>query len=133
MQANEAADLIKTIADSLRKNPQQFHLNVTVNSTGFSAQNTGGIGFLAQNTGGVGFNSSIGNANIQIAQQQGVAAADQALTKLLEHLQEMDSLLRQQAPNKGRLQSLADSVFADKWVPGVISAVVMSILKMVGL
>ena len=44
MESQEAADIIRAISSSLRTNPGQFQISVSM--TGFSAQNTGGVGYL---------------------------------------------------------------------------------------
>jgi hypothetical protein len=133
MEMKEAADLVGAIADSLQTNPSQFHFNVNVNVTGFSAQNSSGVGFLAQNSGGIGFNSSLGNTQINIAQQQANAALDQKFSQLIGLLREIEKTLREKTPNMGKLKSLSDAVFAEKWVPGVITVLITGILKALGL
>ena len=57
----------------------------------------------------------MGGAQIQIGQQQGHAAMDQALSELVHRLSEIEAQLRSPAPNKGTLKQLADSVFAERW------------------
>jgi hypothetical protein len=104
-----------------------------VRMSGYVAQNTGGAGFVAQNSGGIGFNSSMDNAQVQIAQQQAGAAIDQKFSGLIDKLQAVEETLRAKTVDKGKLKSLSDAVFAEKWVPGVITAVLMAILKAVGL
>lgn len=75
----------------------------------------------------------MGGAQIQISQQAADTAMDQALSELLSKLESIEHQLRQPVPDKSALKSLSDSVFAEKWVPGVITAVLHAILKSVGL
>ncbi len=127
LNSSEAADIVSAIADSLRTNPGQFQL--VVNISGFVAQNSGGSGFVAQNNGGIGFNASIGNAQIQTSQQQADTALSDAVARLQQKLQEMEKQLRTPAHDKGELKSIANSIYAEKWVPGVIAAIVAAVIK----
>ena len=127
MKSTEAAELIHVISSSLRANPGQFQINISL--SGFSAQNTGGVGFQAQNTGGIGFNSNMSNANIQVAQQQTGEAIDARISSLLSKLDAIEDQLRQPTPANGTLKVLAEAIYADKWVPGVITAMVTALLN----
>lgn len=127
MESQEAAELVRAISSSLRANPAQFQINVSM--SGFSAQNTGGVGYLAQNTGGVGFSSSMGNASVRIAHQQAGGAIDANMAVLLSKLEALEEYLRQPLPEKSKLKALAESVYAEKWVPGVITALIAALLK----
>jgi hypothetical protein len=129
MQPNEAADVVKAIADSIQANPGQFNLAVTVNVTGFNASNTGGVGFQANNSGGIGFNSGIGNTQIQFGQQEANKAFEEERTALITRLKALEAQLREAAPDEPKVKSLADAVFASKWVPAVITSTVAALLK----
>jgi hypothetical protein len=127
MESQEAADLIHAISSSLRANPSQFQINVSM--SGFCAQNTAGVGYLAQNTGGVGFSSNIGNPSVQIAHQQAGGTIDAQMAILLSKLDAIEAHLSQPIPEKSELIALADAVYAEKWVPGVITAFMAALLK----
>ena len=127
MESQEAAGLIRAISSSLRANPAQFQINVSM--SGFSAQNTGGVGYVAQNTGGVGFTSNMGNASVQIAHQQAGGTIDAQMAILLLKLDAIEAHLMKPIPEKSKLIALADAVYAEKWVPDVIIALISALLK----
>lgn len=127
MEPHEAANLIQAISRSLRVHPSQFKIDISM--TGFNASNTGGTGYVAQNSGGIGFNSSMNDANIQIANNQSHAVLSSELQKYLMKLDEIEAQLRQEQPCTANLQSLAKALYADKWIPNVITAAITIALQ----
>lgn len=102
---DEAAGLIREVADSLAESPGQFNLSITI--VGMSASNTGGVGFLAApQGGGTGFNVNMsvgGSAQVQQAE----AARDEAVAAaagLLHQLGDATSTGDDGAPRDPRWQ-----------------------------
>lgn len=126
MNKSEAATLIRKIAESLRDQPDQFNIQIT--NAGYVANNSGGMGFVAQNTGGTGFHSNMGGANIQIANNQARGVVDEKLQNILRKLDEIVEQLQLEQPCTDKLQKFANDIYAEKWLPSVIVAVITTIL-----
>jgi hypothetical protein len=81
MTSDEAATLIDAIAESLERNPDQFHLSVTVVGTSAAASGPGSIGINATAVGGgagsktTGLYSGASSGDIQIARGKAGAVA----------------------------------------------------------
>lgn len=126
MSKSEAAMLIRIIGKSLREQPEQFNIQIT--NAGYVANNSGGMGFVAQNTGGTGFQSNMGGANIQISNNQAWGVFDEKLQNILLRLDEIVEQLQQEHPCKEKLQKFAKDIYAEKWLPSLIVAVITTIL-----
>jgi hypothetical protein len=122
----EAADVIEAMAQALRANPRQFHINISV--IGQRVTSYGGIGMQVNATGGgpgsttIGNQVSMGGADIQLAQQQGAAAMEQQFAALLQTLANIATELRSAKPDRSVIQRALDSL-KNTWVPGVIIGV----------
>lgn len=133
----EAAEVIEAMASALRANPQQFHINISV--IGQRVTSYGGIGMKVTAVGGgpgsttIGNQVTMGGAQVEISQQQGVQAMNEQFGALLQTLQDVATQLRAPAPDRGRIQRAIDSL-KGTWVPGAItSAVVALVAKALGL
>ena len=133
----EAAGLVDAIADSIRTDPGQFHLELKV--IGQSIVSHGGIGMAMSVTGGgpgsktIGNKVSVGPASVEIARSQAGQAMDQQAVALLEQLATISAELRKPEPDRGLLRSTLASL-KNTWVPGVIIGVLGNLLsKAVGI
>jgi hypothetical protein len=133
----EAADVIDAIASSLKANPAQFHINISV--IGQRVTSYGGTGMVVNAVGGgpgsttIGNQVTMGGAQVEISQQQGLQAMDQQFSALLQSLHDIAAQLRSPKPDRTLIQRTIDSL-KDSWVPGAItSAVVALIAKVFGL
>jgi hypothetical protein len=131
MKAKEAAEVIRAIAGSIRDNPRQFHIDISV--IGQQVTSHGGIG-LSINAIGGGFGSatvgqivSLDGAQVRIAQQRGAQAIDQQFEALLKSLDGIAAQLESQMPDKGAASRIYRSLL-NTWVPGVITSVVGTLL-----
>jgi len=126
MTPAEAADVIEAMAQALRANPRQFHINISV--IGQRVTSYGGIGMQVNAAGGgpgsttIGNQVSMGGANIELAQQQGAAAMEQQFAALLQTLANIATELRSAKPDRSVVQRAIDSL-KNTWVPGVIIGV----------
>lgn len=133
----EAAEVIEAMAAALRANPQQFHINISV--IGQRVTSYGGTGMVVNAVGGgpgsttIGNQVTMGGAQVEISQQQGLQAMDQQFGALLQTLQDIATQLRGPTPDRSRIQRAIDSL-KNTWVPGAItSAIVALIAKVFGL
>jgi hypothetical protein len=132
MEAYEAAELIEAIARSVRENPGQFHFDITVTGTKATAIG-GGTGLSVQAVGSeagsttIGFQSSVGPANIEIAQRTANAAIQQEMSALVQTLNNLVSELRSKNPDKKRIDTILASL-KQSWIPNVIASVVANII-----
>lgn len=130
MNAKEAAGLVRAISNSIKNNPGQFHLDITV--TGLSVASHGGIGMISSATGGgpgsttIGTNVDMGRASVGIT--QGQQAMDEQFKQLTKTLDAMASHLEAVAPDKSAIDRLYRSLLHN-WVPGVITSVIGSALS----
>jgi hypothetical protein len=132
MNTEEAAFLIRTIADSMRANPAQFSFNVsvrTVGAIGIGGQGGPGIVGIAQG-GGIGFQASASSpttTQIQIAHQQASAEinaqAAAALAALDAIVKELQSQSLTAAKRDGFIAQLKST-----WLPNVVVTLVAAIL-----
>jgi hypothetical protein len=132
VERSEAAAVIRGIADSIRQNPAQFHINVTV--VGQQVTSHGGTGLSIHAVGGgpgsttIGQTVSLQGAQVKISQQHATQALEQQFQALLTSLDTMASHLEAQAPDKGVLSNLYHSLL-NTWVPGVITSVLGTVLS----
>jgi len=93
--ADEAADLIDAIADSIEANPSQFHFSLTVVGTRATASGPGSTGIVATAIGGeagssaIGFQSSVSSGDVEIAAGTANAAATQEMREVVAILREL--------------------------------------------
>jgi len=132
MNAKEAAEVIRCIADSIRDNPSQFHISISV--VGQQVTSHGGTGLSIKVVGGgsgsstVGQNVSVDGTQVQIAHQRGAQAVDQQFQALLGSLDAIASQLESQMPDKGVVSRIYHNLL-NTWVPGVIASVVGTVLS----
>jgi hypothetical protein len=131
MTPTEAADVIEAMAAALRANPQQFHINIKI--TGQSVTSFGGTGMVVNAVGGgpgsttIGNQVSMGGAQVEISQQQGLQAMDQQFGALLQTLQDIAAQLRVPTPDRSLIQRMIDGL-KDSWVPQVITGALVALV-----
>ena len=132
MTTQEAAQIIETIINSLKENPRQFHISISMNIIGASGTaHGGGIGMQGiAHGGGIGIYASanVNDAKIKIANQKGAAAMDGQYQALIDHLSSMAQELRSDSPDKSKLTSMYESL-KGTWVPSVITSVVSDLIS----
>ena len=132
MELTQAADIVQTISESLKSNPDQFHINITV--TGQQITSHGGTGLKINATGGgpksttVGQIVSMDGAQIEILRGKANQAMTEQVTALINSLDVISEELRSSSPDKSIIQHRIDSL-RGTWVPGVISGVLSNILS----
>jgi len=132
MELTQAADIVQTISESLKSNPDQFHININV--TGQQITSHGGTGLEITATGGgpksttVGQIVSMDGAQIEILRGKANQAMTEQITALINSLDEISKELRSSRLDKSRIQHLIDSL-RGTWVPGVIIGVLSNILS----
>ena len=126
MTAIEAAEVIEAMAAALKANPAQFHINISV--IGQRVTSYGGTGMVINAMGGgpgsttIGNQVTMGGAQVEINQQQGLQAMDQQFGALLETLHAIAAQLRSPTPDRSFIRRAIDSL-KNTWVPGVILGV----------
>lgn len=132
MEIEEAVSIIEEIIQSLKNNPNQFHISVM--TTGQKVTSCGGTGLKITATGGdsgsttIGQKVSLNGSEIQISQDRSKQAIDVQFNALLQTLHEINEQLQTLAPDKNVISKLYDSL-KNNWVPGIIISVVHSVLK----
>jgi hypothetical protein len=135
MNRTEAAKVIDEIINSLKDNPSQFQLQLSINAIGQQVTSHGGTGMNISVTGGGPGSTTIGNevlvdstSSVKIAQQRGVQAMNEQFTALLTTLNTISDQLKTHAPDKSLIQRLTASL-KNTWVPGVIVGVVSNVVS----
>lgn len=132
MEPIEAADIVQAISDSLRSDPSQFHISVSV--VGQNITSYGGTGLKIIATGGgpqsttVGQIVSMDRAQIQVSRDQADQAWTDQVTALVNSLDAIAAELRSPNPDKPRIQRIFHSL-KDTWVPGVVIGVLSNVLS----
>lgn len=131
MTKEQASQLIKDIAVSIKNDPTQFHFNVSI--TGMNVRAAGGsTGLIVSATGGgpgsntTGLNVSLNQAQIDIARQGVSTALSEQVSALCDTLNQIAQSI--EVENKDRVRALYQSLL-NTWVPGVITSVVGNVLS----
>ena len=129
MKKNEAVTIIKTIIDSIEKEPAQFHIDVRV--IGLQISSSGGIGQqIIAAGGGPG---STGGAQIQFAHKIAIKGMEQQVLGLITELKTMVTELNRPSPDKGTIRGILDKL-NNSWVPPLITSVIANVItKSIGL
>ena len=130
MTAEEAATLVRAMAESLAERPDQF--NVVYNVAGQQITSHGGTGLKITVSGGGAGSTTIGqtvHASAGSPQiQQGVREAHNAtMTDLVEKLSAFAAELERASPDRSKLHALYEGLL-DTWVPGVVTSVLGNLL-----
>jgi len=137
MEIHEAAEIIETIARSVKEEPSQFHFEINVTGTRATAIG-GGTGLSVHAIGGapgsktIGFQSSIGSSDVEIAHKAANAAIQKEMLALAEELSNLASELRLTTPNKTRINQILNSL-KQGWVPNMITSIVANIITKLAL
>jgi hypothetical protein len=132
MKAQEAAQIIDTITNALKENPNQF--NLSINMSGFSSHVTGGgigaIGIADQ--GGCGIHATVymENSNMNIINEKANEKLNEEITNLLNQLASISKELKNDDLNKSKIYTIYEKL-KNTWVPGVITSVIDNLLTMV--
>ena len=137
MTNKEAAEIIDSMVEAIRTNPNQFQIEVNV--SGQSINVSGGIGLNISATGGepgsttIGQSISMDGMQIEIAQKAGINAMNQQIKALIESLNAISKELKSQTPNKQGISKIYQSL-KNTWVPQLITSFLGSILaKSIGI
>ena len=132
MEIEEAVSIIEEMIQSLKNNPNQFHINVNV--TGQKITSHGGTGLSITATGGGPGSTTIGEivsargGDVRISQERGKQAKDAQFNALLQTLDKIARQLQSLSPDKNVISKLYDSL-KNNWVPDIIVSIIGSILK----
>lgn len=137
MKAEEAAQVIRTMADSVENDPNQFHIQViTAGVAGIS--HGGGTGLASTAVGGqpgsvtVGTSGTArGGGNVQI--QQGDRAAEASLDEAVQALREL-AQLAESGPSRDTLWERVQQLNQIATMPSLIvnaSATALKLIEMV--
>jgi len=130
METSEAADLIQIIAESIKKNPNQF--NFTINISGAQAiVKNGGTGINIQTSGGGPGSQTIGlKSEVKVSEPEIEQVKNEMKKEFLEIsklIQSISNELRSNKPDKSKIRKIYDSL-QNKWVPNLIIMVIGHIL-----
>jgi len=137
MTNKEAAEIIDSMVEAIRTNPNQFQIEVNV--SGQSINVSGGIGLNISAIGGEPGSTTIGQSiamdgmQIEIAQKAGINAMNQQIKALIESLHAVSKELKSQTPNKQGISKIYQSL-KNTWVPQLITSILGSVLaKSIGI
>ena len=126
MNPKEAADIAQTIADSLKSDPDQFSISVSV--VGQQITSHGGVGLSITATGGepgsrtIGQSISIDGGQMEILRGNADQAMKEQIAALARSIEGIAGELRHDAPDRSKIRQVLDS-FTGTWVPGLIIGV----------
>ena len=132
MTVDEAAAVIEAMANSLRTNPNQFHVNLSIVGTRATSHG-GGIGLSVTATGGgpgshtVGFQSSASMGSAEISLANGAMQAE--IVAIVSKLDEIVTELRKPKPDRSLLKRLASTV-AEKGIGAVTAAAASKVVAL---
>jgi hypothetical protein len=132
MEFNEATGLIQAISESLKSDPDQFHITLRV--IGQQITSHGGTGLSITATGGgpksttVGQVVSMDGTNIEIAKGKADQAMAEQINALIHSLETISNELSSSEPDRAKIKQIFDSL-KDTWVPGIIIGVLSNILS----
>jgi len=137
MNASQAAQLVETIAESLRGDPTQFYYDVNVTQIGTSITQRGpGTGLSVTVTGGgigptIGYVSSVQGSDVKVEaiRRDFDAKIEHEVKHIIEILDEIASGLKSSSPDQGRLNRLLGQLKSTVLVPAlqaIVAAVVAS-------
>ena len=133
MDRREAAIIIRSIAESIQREPSQFHISVTVSGQSVVSQGGTGLGIVA--TGGgpgsttVGQSVTFEGAQVTISQDQGAHVAIDQVSALLQAIRAIADQLESGTPDTNLVHRIYDGLMGT-WVPGVITSVIGNLLTM---
>jgi hypothetical protein len=137
MNAQEAADIVRSISKSIRENPAEFRVNISI--VGQQVTSHGGTGQSISAVGGGSGSTTIGQrvglsgTSVRISQDFATEAMNQELKALVDSLDAIAIELESASPNKSKLEKIYNSLKGE-WVPGVITSVIGNVLsKVIGL
>ncbi len=131
MTTQDTIEIIDQIIDSLRTNPGQFNIQVSV--VGQQISSSGGIGLSVSAHGGgpgsttVGQIVSVDGTQVSFAQRAASKAMDQQVLALIQTLTEIRTQLASGSPDKSKVRRLYESL-RDTWVPSLITSILGNIL-----
>ena len=129
----EAANIVATILESMRRNPAQFHFNVnvsTIGAMGIGGSGGPGIVGIAQG-GGVGFSASAtapSQVQIQFSQGQADAAINQQWAQIEKTLEQLVAELRASTLTRAKADGFLGSL-KKTWLPNVVVAALTEVVK----
>ena len=131
MNKEEFIGIVESMIQSLKENPNQFHVNINISATGLRAVSSGrstGISSTVYGGTGISARAEAGKGDIKIA--QGIANQEfkKKLNKLIESLEKIKSEAKKDKPNENRMRSLLDEL--KPYGPAIVSAVLNKLLDL---
>jgi hypothetical protein len=130
----EAANIVATILESMRRNPAQFHFNVnvsTIGAMGIGGSGGPGIVGIAQG-GGVGFSATAAShsqVQIQFAQGQADATINQQWAQIEKTREQLVAELRTSTLTRENADSFLGSL-KKTWLPNVVITALSEVVKL---
>lgn len=129
MNKEEFIEIVEKIIQSLKENPDQFHVNVNVSTTGLKVESTGrSTGIRSTVYGGTGIHATaeVGKEDIEIAQGLADKEFKKRLDRLIESLEKIKTEASKDIPDKNRIRRLVDEL--KLYAPAMIGAVLSKLL-----
>ena len=131
MNKKEFVEIVEDIIKSLKENPNQFHVNISISKTGLKVESSGrstGISSTVYGGTGISARAEAGKVDIEIA--QGIANQEfkKRLDKLIESLEKIKTEIKKDKPDKNRLRSLIDEL--KPYSPAIVGAVLNKLLDL---
>jgi len=138
MEIEEAVSIIEEMIQSLKNNPNQFDINVTVTGQQNISHGRGTALSITAKGGGpgsttIGQKVSVDVADVHILQNRGKQVINAQFNALLQTLDKIARQLQSSSPDKNVIKQLYNSL-KNTWVPDLIVSIVGSLLnKAIGL
>ena len=129
MNKEEFVEIVEGIIQSLKENPNQFHVNIKISTTGLKVESSGrstGINSTVYGGTGISARAETGKGDIEIA--QGIANQEfkKRLNRLIESLEKIKTEANKDKPDKNRIRRLIDEL--KTYAPAIVGAVLSKLL-----
>jgi len=111
MNKEEFIGIVESITQSLKENPNQFHVNIDISALRVtSSGRSTGISSTVYRGTGINVRAEVGKGDIKIA--QGIANQEfkKRLDKLVESLEKIKTEAKKDKPDKNRMRGLIDGL-----------------------
>jgi len=131
MRKEEFVGVVDSIIQSLRDNPNQFHVNINISTTGLKIESSGeSTGIRATVYGGTGVSARAEGGKGDIVITRGIADQEfkERLGKLVESLEAIKLEVKKDKPDKNRMRNLLYGL--KEYGPDIVGAILGKLLDL---
>lgn len=132
MNKEEFIGVVESIIQSLKENPNQFHVNINIDTTGLRVESSGrstGISSTVYGGTGISARAEIRKGDIEIA--SGIANQEfkKRLDRLIESLEKIKKEANKEKPDKTRMRRIIAEL--EPYAPAIVGAVLNKLLDLI--